>query len=430
MSDGRKIFLFANPASGGSGAAAFIDAGIQHLVLSIPEHVHIWIFDIREGDTGNKPGFIQLKEAIKEEDALVYVIVCGGDGTVMWGISELWAHGIDDSRIALGVVPYGTGNDFARALGWNAFNALHPFANNFKVFKEILKEWLSAQVVFHDIWNITLKVKSDGSFQKIDSSTRLKKAVAGVRPILNGRQLSRSISAYVTDSQQILCNMSARVLTLKMCNYFSLGIESRIGVGFDRYRTRSQFLNKLRYAIEGGKKAMFKNIPPLNNSIHRLTDDGKPVFDNTGTSAPPLKNGTRSLIASNIHSFAAGLDLWTPASNIGIKVNNTTPKVILTDKQQAGDGKLEFLGFTGVTALGLERAFHGRGRRVISGTGPFVIDFVQEGDKRNYFQVDGEFFIMTRPESVTISHDRQIKVLCRAELAEKQPHRFIFWHSS
>lgn len=35
------------------------------------------------------------------------------------------------------------------------------------------------------------------------------------------------------------------VLRLKMSNYFSCGIESRIGVGFDRYRTKSQLLNKM-----------------------------------------------------------------------------------------------------------------------------------------------------------------------------------------
>lgn len=39
--------------------------------------------------------------------------------------------------------------------------------------------------------------------------------------------------------------MPRRTIHYKMCNYFSIGVESRIGVGFDRYRTKSAFLNKL-----------------------------------------------------------------------------------------------------------------------------------------------------------------------------------------
>lgn len=43
------------------------------------------------------------------EDRLLRVIVAGGDGTVMWCLSELEAHGINRTLIALGVMPFGTG---------------------------------------------------------------------------------------------------------------------------------------------------------------------------------------------------------------------------------------------------------------------------------------------------------------------------------
>lgn len=39
-----------------------------------------------------------------------------------------------------------------------------------------------------------------------------------------------------------------------MCNYFSIGVESRIGLGFDKKRTRNAFCNKTRYFTEGVKK--------------------------------------------------------------------------------------------------------------------------------------------------------------------------------
>ena len=39
-----------------------------------------------------------------------------------------------------------------------------------------------------------------------------------------------------------------------MCNYFSIGIESRIGLGFEKKRTRKACCNKMQYFNEGLKK--------------------------------------------------------------------------------------------------------------------------------------------------------------------------------
>jgi diacylglycerol kinase (ATP) len=45
------------------------------------------------------------------------IIVCGGDGTVMFVVTELINAGCTFENLAIGIMPFGTGNDFSRALG-------------------------------------------------------------------------------------------------------------------------------------------------------------------------------------------------------------------------------------------------------------------------------------------------------------------------
>lgn len=47
-------------------------------------------------------------------------IICGGDGTVTWVISELHQHKIPTDKVPFAVIPLGTGNDFSQNLGWGA----------------------------------------------------------------------------------------------------------------------------------------------------------------------------------------------------------------------------------------------------------------------------------------------------------------------
>lgn len=128
----KCIVIFVNPTSGGNAAASFIEPGIKELCFTQPDDVRLWLYDIREGPSGNKPGFLKLKSLVnqlktQQNETLgseqvaetthqscsvapcIYVIAAGGDGTVMWMVSQIWAHHIDDSYVAVGVVPYGTG---------------------------------------------------------------------------------------------------------------------------------------------------------------------------------------------------------------------------------------------------------------------------------------------------------------------------------
>lgn len=54
-----------------------------------------------------------------------------------------------------------------------------------------------------------------------------------------------------------------------MCNYMSVGVDARIGLGFDRNRTRSASGNKCVYCWEGVKK-MFLKTSKMNCVLDSL----------------------------------------------------------------------------------------------------------------------------------------------------------------
>ena len=70
-------------------------------------------------------------------------IVCGGDGTIMWVVSEMNKHKIDVMKVPLGVIPLGTGNDFSQYLGWGKEKTA-LVENGFKSLKKLIKKWLVA----------------------------------------------------------------------------------------------------------------------------------------------------------------------------------------------------------------------------------------------------------------------------------------------
>jgi diacylglycerol kinase (ATP) len=75
------------------------------------------------------------------------VLVCGGDGTVGWVLSLL-----DNAHLEytppVAILPLGTGNDLARALGWGGGTRMG------RSFVNLLEEVDSAQVALLDRWEV------------------------------------------------------------------------------------------------------------------------------------------------------------------------------------------------------------------------------------------------------------------------------------
>jgi diacylglycerol kinase (ATP) len=389
------IYIFVNPTSGGNAASAITSVGVHHITFSDPGiQSHVFIYNIRDGDHGNKPGFVDLRAKVEQIDSEVnpvHVIIAGGDGTVMWAISEALAHNVDMAKVAFGVIPYGTGNDFARSLGWGGSSpGSNVMKDGMKKFKGLLKQYLEAEVIDFDIWNVEIKAADDGG--------HIKQVKNGLKVIMKESETDR------------------KLLSKPMCNYFSLGIESRVGLGFDKKRTTSAFRNKMRYAIEGMKKVM-TSTPRIKELVEAcVTDDNngpRPVFKENSNDAPHLIGNPVSLIFLNINSFAGGCDLWRNASKAGV---TQLPTADLTVPQAVGDGKLEVLTYQKLVSLSLEQSknkvFGGNGMRIGQIKGPLYLEFKKDlGDKRTYLQIDGEFFTLDKCESIQIKHSMVVKVL-------------------
>lgn len=89
------------------------------------------------------------------------MIICGGDGTIPWVLSELLTIGVELERVVFGVIPIGTGNDFSRSLGWGT-NCPKLSANRLAPLGNLVKLWMNSNIGFYDMWDVEVKTFEDG----------------------------------------------------------------------------------------------------------------------------------------------------------------------------------------------------------------------------------------------------------------------------
>lgn len=115
------FILFVNTKSGDGYGATYLKLGSSEIKIKyeLTGTAHLFLFDLFDLDS-RKRG-LSLTLALSRDDTVdCRVIICGGDGTIPWVLSELLGLGVDLMRIVLGIIPIGTGNDFSRSLGWGS----------------------------------------------------------------------------------------------------------------------------------------------------------------------------------------------------------------------------------------------------------------------------------------------------------------------
>nr|CAD7263718.1 unnamed protein product [Timema shepardi] len=225
------------------------------------------------------------------------VLACGGDGTVGWILSVLDQINITPAP-PVGVLPLGTGNDLARALGWGGGYTDEPIS-------KILSNIAESEVVNLDRWE--LKVEKNPSAE----------------PNEEGKD---SLPLSVVN------------------NYFSLGVDAHIALEFHEAREahperfNSRLRNKMFYGQAGGKDLLRRKWKGLAELV-TLECDGKDLTSKL------KEHKVHAIVFLNIPSYGGGTHPWNRAGG------NTEPS---TD-----DGLIEVVGLTTYQLPLLQAGGHG-----------------------------------------------------------------------
>lgn len=144
----------------------------------------------------------------------------------MWVVSELSQYHIDHSKVPITMLPLGTGNDFSQVLGWGKEAPSDLLDEDYLKFKKRITYWLSGEESSMDIWKMEAEVQEYGKFEKVEG---------GLGKVLEGKKYSKH-----------------------WVNYFSFGIDGKIGYSFDLHRTSSRMGNLAMYGCLGCIKSCTK----------------------------------------------------------------------------------------------------------------------------------------------------------------------------
>ncbi|CAG9827846.1 unnamed protein product [Diabrotica balteata] len=158
------------------------------------------------------------------------VLACGGDGTVGWVLSVIDQIGISPAP-AVGVLPLGTGNDLARALGWGGGYTDEPIS-------KILSNISQSDIVNLDRWSLDVEKNKDAP-----------------PPASNEPVGKESLPLNVVN------------------NYYSLGVDAHIALEFHEAREahpekfNSRLRNKMFYGQMGGKDLLKRKWKDLADFV-------------------------------------------------------------------------------------------------------------------------------------------------------------------
>ncbi|XP_047123556.1 diacylglycerol kinase zeta isoform X2 [Hydra vulgaris] len=287
------LLVFVNPRSGGNEGARILE---KYQYLLNPRQV----FDLSKG--GPRFG-LELFRKVPN----IRILVCGGDGTVGWILSE-----IDKLKVCpappVAILPLGTGNDLSRFLGWGSGYTDEPLS-------KILTHVEEGEVQKLDRWSIDV-IPYDVAPENCNEK----------------------------DSED---NSVSKLPLSVMNNYYSMGADADVCLEFHESREanperfKSRLKNLYFYGKKGSETIIRRKSKALYKCIENIICDDMDLTQ-TIKDLKPL-----CLIFLNISSYSAGTSPWGNPTNEGFL------------PQSCDDGYLEIIALTSASMVTTQVGGHG-----------------------------------------------------------------------
>lgn len=410
----KPVLVFVNPRSGGNQGAKMMQ---KFNWLLNPRQV----FDLIQSD--GPRAALELYRDVPN----LRILTIGGDGTASWILSELDEVDLAN-KIPVAVLPLGTGNDLARALGWGGGYTDEPIA-------KILTQVRDGEVVQLDRWNLQVERNFEvtpSSPSEFSSTSNLGVYPASTNidansPVISSPSYFGSLTQCNTNTASTVSiidhtNCDTNMIQVPSAhplssgfniagdesgndrlpmdvinNYFSFGVDAHIALEFHTAREahperfNSRLRNKMFYGQAGGKDLLKRKWKDLSNFV-TLYCDG---LDMTSR-LKELK--VHSVLFLNIPSYGGGTRPWpTTATSFS--------------KPRTDDGLIEVIGLTTYQLPLLQAGGHGtciaqcRSARIIT-------------SRTIPMQVDGEPCKLL-PSIINISFKNRVCMLAKSKSSNK-----------
>ncbi|KAF7456393.1 putative diacylglycerol kinase [Cryptosporidium felis] len=323
------IYLFYNKLSGGN-IETYFSKYLKEITLDVDGiATHINFVDIiSDLDSGIQ----RVNNSLKITNKDICIIGVGGDGSFSTLVNA-FLESIPDKkkRLIFAVLPFGTGNDWARSFGWSSYGNLKFMKDDFSPLIDLARGIFTSNVENFDTWTVEVEItgQETSSFQRVSPTTH--------------------------ELEQINDSEGNKLLRLKKrcLNYFSFGEESRVGITFDTYRKKNVILNRALYGLAGSVFSVSmankhqSNIP-LSHSTRTVylvdkdlseKEENKQkcglcpnVVEHHSQGAekelicPTLQNSV-SLVFLNIETFGGGVQLWRNSKNLGPSISKKSSNI-------------------------------------------------------------------------------------------------------
>ena len=135
-----QVFIMANPRSGSQQAVSFLREPEKKIFYEFNQNksASVTICNLLETEEV-KSVFAEMKE-IQEKNRQsdkIILVSAGGDGTLIGVLMNAKSQGVIVSEVVCVTLPYGTGNDTARVLGWGGTPNSEIYSSTKNIVREI-----------------------------------------------------------------------------------------------------------------------------------------------------------------------------------------------------------------------------------------------------------------------------------------------------